>query len=63
MKMENQHINPETFGVSLAKMMLKNKQLVQQEALLEYQNNPAIKNAVEKLKKRNEQRGTPVITA
>ena len=61
--MENQHINSEAFGVSLAKMLLKNKQLVQQEALLEYQNNPAIKNSVKKLKKRNEQRGTPIVNA
>jgi hypothetical protein len=61
--MENQVVNIETSGVRLAKMMLKKKQLMQQEALLEYQNNPAIKNAVEKLKKRNEQRGTPIITA
>jgi hypothetical protein len=61
--METQNINLESSGVRLAKLLLKNKEKIQKEALLEYQNNPAIRNAVENLKKRNAQRGTPVITA
>ena len=59
--METQNISLENSGVRLAKMMLKNKHTMQKEALLEYQNNPTIKDAVEKLKKRNAQRGTPII--
>lgn len=61
--MDAQNIYTETSGVRLAKMMLESKRLMQEEALLEYKNNPAIKEAVEKLKKRNEQRGTPIISA
>jgi hypothetical protein len=60
--METQNIDLENSGVRLAKLLLKNKEKIQKEALLEYQNNPVIKNAVENLKKRNAQRGTPVIT-
>lgn len=51
----------ETAGVRFAKMMLESKHRMQEEALLEYKNNPAIKEAVARLKKRNEERGTPVI--
>lgn len=61
--METKKEYVETSGVRLAKMMLDSKHLMQEEALLEYKNNPAIKEAVEKLKKRNEQRGTPIILA
>jgi hypothetical protein len=61
--MDTQNSYTETSGVRLAKMMLESKRLMQEEALLEYKNNPAIKEAVEKLKKRNEQRGTPIISA
>lgn len=61
--MDTQNIYNETSGVRLAKMMLESKRLMQEEALLEYKNNPVIKEAVEKLKKRNAQRGTPIISA
>ena len=61
--MDTQNIYIETSGVRLAKKMLESKRLMQEEALLEYKNNPAIKEAVERLKKRNEQRGTPIISA
>ncbi len=61
--MDSQNIYIETSGVRLAKKMLESKHLMQKEALLEYKNNPVIKEAVEKLKKRNEQRGTPIISA
>ena len=61
--MEAKNVYIESSGVRLAKKMLENKQLMQQEALLEYQNNPTIKAAVEKLKIRNEQRGTPIISS
>ncbi|MDZ7933870.1 MAG: hypothetical protein U5M51_02635 [Emticicia sp.] len=61
--MDIQSVYTETSGVKLAKMMLESKRLMQEEALIEYKSNPAIKEAVEKLKKRNEQRGTPIISA
>ncbi len=61
--MDTQNIYIETSGVRLAKKMIESKRLMQEEALLEYKNNPAIKAAVEKLKKRNEQRGTPIVSA
>ncbi len=61
--MDTQNIYIKTSGVRLAKKMLESKRLMQEEALLEYQNNPSIREAVEKLKKRNEQRGTPIISA
>ncbi len=61
--METQNISLENSGVRLAKLLLKNKEKIQKEALLEYQNNPAIKEAVENLKNRNAQRGTPIITS
>ncbi len=63
LNMDTQNIYIETSGVRLAKKMLESKRLMQEEALLEYKNNPAIKEAVERLKKRNEQRGTPIISA
>lgn len=59
--MKTEKANIESNGVVLAKKMLKNKQKMQEEALLEYKNNPEIKDAVLRLKKRNEQRGTPVV--
>lgn len=59
--METQSSNLKNSGVRLAKIMLKNKALMQEEALLEYQSNPLIKVAVEKLKNRSAQRGTPII--
>ncbi len=40
--MDTQNIYTETSGVRLAKMMLESKRLMQEEALLEYKNNPAI---------------------
>jgi hypothetical protein len=61
MKMDTKNTYTETNGVRFAKMMLKSKHQMQEEALLEYKNNPAIKEAVARLKKRNEERGTPVI--
>lgn len=49
-------------GVKVAKLMLERKHQMEAEVLWEYKNNPATQKAVEKLKKRNELRGTPVIS-
>ena len=58
----NQNPVPENRGVKIAKLMLESKLQTQKEALWAYENDPSIKEAINKLKKRNEERGTPVIT-
>ncbi len=51
----------ENEGVKLAKMILESKRQTQKEVLWAYENDPSIKEAIAKLKKRNAERGTPVI--
>lgn len=51
----------ENEGVKLAKMILESKRQTQKEVLWAYENDPPIKEAIAKLKKRNAERGTPVI--
>lgn len=51
----------ENEGVKLAKMILESKRQTQKEVLWAYKNDPSIKEAIAKLKKRNAERGTPVI--
>jgi len=50
-------------AIEVAKKLLDSKRATQQEALQEYLKNPEIKSAIDKLKARNELRGTPVINA
>ncbi len=50
-------------GVKVAKLMLERKHQMEVEVLWEYKNNPVTQKAVEKLKERNELRGTPVISS
>ena len=52
----------ENKGVKMAKLMLESKYQTEVEARWAYDNDPQIKVAIEKLKKRNAERGTPVIT-
>ncbi len=58
----NQNPVAENRGVKIAKLMLESKLQTQKEALWAYENDPSIKEAINKLKKRNAERGTPVIT-
>jgi hypothetical protein len=51
----------ENKGIKLAKMMIESKLQTQKEVLWAYENDPSIKEAIAKLKKRNAQRGTPII--
>lgn len=52
----------ESAGITIAKRLLASKHQTQHDALIEFKTNPDIQRAVEQLKQRNEQRGTPVIT-
>ena len=51
----------ETAGVQLAKRMLESKHQTQRDALNEYRTNPKVKQFVQELIGRNEQRGTPIV--
>ena len=51
----------ETAGVQLAKRMLESKRQTQRDALNAYQTNPKVKQFVQELIERNEQRGTPIV--
>ncbi len=55
-------LNIEKKGVSIAKMMIESKLQTQKDILWAYENDPTIKEAIAKLKKRNAERGTPIIT-
>ena len=57
----NKNVIVENQGVKIAKMMLESKRQTQKEVLWAYENDPSIKEAIAKLKKRNSDRGTPVI--
>ncbi|WP_156511069.1 MULTISPECIES: hypothetical protein [Emticicia] len=57
----NEETKIENPGVKIAKMMLESKRQTQKEVLWAYENDPSIKEAINKLKKRNAERGTPVI--
>lgn len=57
----NEETKIENQGVKIAKMMLESKRQTQKEVLWAYENDPSIKEAITKLKKRNAERGTPVI--
>jgi hypothetical protein len=49
-------------GVRIAKKMIESKREMQKELLWAYENDPKVKEAISKLKKRNAERGTPVVT-
>jgi hypothetical protein len=51
----------ESPGVKFAKALLESQRQTTKEALEEYQTNPEIKKLVDELKKRNAERGTPVV--
>ncbi len=55
-------LNTEKKGVRIAKLMIESKLQTQKDILWAYENDPTIKEAISKLKKRNAERGTPVIT-
>lgn len=57
----NENVIVENQGVKLAKIMLESKHQTQKDVLWAYENDPSIKEAIAKLKKRNAERGTPVI--
>lgn len=57
----NENVIVENQGVKIAKMMLESKRQTQKEVLWAYENDPSVKEAIAKLKKRNAERGTPVI--
>ncbi len=52
----------ESAGVIVARKLLASKRQTQEEALIEFKTNTAVQQAVQQLIKRNEQRGTPIIT-
>ena len=49
-------------GIKVAKLMLESKRQTEIDARWAYENDPTIKEAIAKLKRRNAERGTPVIT-
>ena len=55
-------LNTEKKGVRIAKLMIESKLQTQKDVLWAYENDPTIKEAISKLKKRNAERGTPIIT-
>lgn len=57
----NENVIVESQGVKIAKMLLESKRQTQKEVLWAYENDPSIKEAITKLKKRNAERGTPAI--
>jgi hypothetical protein len=49
-------------SVQLAKKMLDSKKQSIKESQFAYKNNPAVKATIQKLKKQNAERGTPVVS-
>lgn len=58
----NEEKNIEKRGIKIAKLMIESKIQTQKAVLWAYENDPSIKEAIAKLKRRNAERGTPIIT-
>ena len=50
------------YGVELGKYLMDSKKETQRQMREEFKNNPAIRNALNELKKRNDERGTAKIS-
>ena len=59
--MEAKNPGKKLYGVELGRYLMDSKKEEQREMREEFKTNPAIRAAIEKLKKRNEQRGTAKI--
>ena len=48
-------------ALAIARQMMANKKAAEKEAIEEYKNNPAKQALVAELRRKNEERGTPVV--